>query len=126
MGVQADAAMPADRGSWVSAMAQESPFRLTTARVEYYIVVRGGNSMVGKVKDETKEVYSLRLDRRMLKRIDEVVVRYHSLNYLPDFSAGEPPIPSRSQVLRWAVAEGLTVMEEKLAKAEAKKKGGSR
>jgi metal-responsive CopG/Arc/MetJ family transcriptional regulator len=78
-------------------------------------------------KDEGKEVLSLRFDPSLLERIDEIVVRYHSLtNVALGFGHWRTAVPSRSEVIRFAIAEGLTVMEEKLAKAEEKKRKAAR
>jgi hypothetical protein len=84
---------------------------------------------VSERRDKRKEVVlSLRVAQAELDRVDEVAKRYHSLLTTAGFSPALPPATSRAAVLRFAIAEGLAVMEAKLDDEETrqKKKGARR
>ena len=70
------------------------------------------------------EVLTIRLDAKLLKRIDAMTARRYDLLYGKDTSRARPPLVSRPDTVRWLIEVGLHEEEKALTKREALLKGG--
>ncbi len=72
----------------------------------------------------TTKVFTMRLDDKLVSRIDELVLRRYGLFYGAGTSRARPPLVDRSKVIRWLLEVGLEQVRKDLDRAEAKRKGG--
>jgi hypothetical protein len=72
-------------------------------------------------KPQPKQTVSIRVSPALLQRFEQVVADFNKSHVIPGLSVGPPEVLTPARAYRWALEEGLAVIERSLAK-----KGGAR